>query len=89
MTPMLQVIDAGAVADVFGFGPGAVMTGPADRGWLGQIWPLETPLGDYAVKESFGELSADTARAVADFQEAATTGGVCAPRVIPPARRLA
>lgn len=45
--------DAQAIAQRFGLGEGAVLSGPVARGWVGQVWRLTTAMGVWAVKETF------------------------------------
>ncbi|MEO7754532.1 MAG: hypothetical protein ABIS35_14075 [Terracoccus sp.] len=46
---MLSEDRAGAVADAFDLGPGALLDGPAARGQLGQVWQITTADGRFAV----------------------------------------
>jgi Ser/Thr protein kinase RdoA (MazF antagonist) len=78
---VLTSSDAAAIADAFGLGEGAVLSGPVARGELGRVWRLTTSIGTWAVKEP---VSADwappaTGEEVA-FQEAALAAGAHLPR---------
>jgi Ser/Thr protein kinase RdoA (MazF antagonist) len=66
----------------FSLGTDPVLGGAPVRGELGQVWPVRTTTGTWAVKELFTPDTETEARASADFQEAAVNNGVPAPAVI-------
>ena len=78
---MLTPGDGDRIADEFDLGDAADMSGPVDRGELGQIWRLETSRGVFAVKEWFEELPRSELLEGATFQEAAGAAGVACPDV--------
>jgi len=71
-----------AIAETFDLAQPARLEGPVARGQLGQVWRLNTPGGDYAVKEWFARAHVDDAGRDAHFVEAARTAGVLTPAVI-------
>ncbi|MGD9960897.1 phosphotransferase enzyme family protein [Nocardioides sp.] len=79
---MLTPADALAIAESFGLGARASLTGPVAAGRLGQVWLLTTPQGRYAVKEPFFPVSATDARADAAFQDVVRAAGVPMPAVV-------
>ncbi len=79
---MLIPAAAQDVADAYGLGGRATLTGPVARGQLGQVWRLETGHGTYAVKEWFAAPDLDDASRDADLVEAARAGGVMTPRIV-------
>ena len=78
---MLGPDAADQIAEAYGLGDAARMTGPL-RGEQGQVWRLVTSTGDWAVKETFHELSESEAGRIAGFQTAAQAAGVGAPAVL-------
>jgi Ser/Thr protein kinase RdoA (MazF antagonist) len=83
MSDVLATAHATEIAAGFGLGTDAVLAGPVDRGWLGQVWQLTSSAGAFAVKESFDELPAERAEEIARFQRQACGNGVNAPRIVP------
>ncbi|HEY4332386.1 MAG TPA: phosphotransferase [Ilumatobacteraceae bacterium] len=78
----LGAVDAAAIADQFGLGSDAVLSGPTARGELGQVWRLATERGTWAVKEHFEPQPAAEAEAHAAFQDLVRAAGVPAPAVV-------
>ena len=78
---MLGPDAADQIAEAYGLGDAARMTGPV-RGEQGQVWRLVTSTGDWAVKATFHELSESEAARIAAFQTAARSAGVGAPAVL-------
>jgi Ser/Thr protein kinase RdoA (MazF antagonist) len=78
---MLDPRFAEEIADRFGAGSGASLSGPTARGRLGQVWELSTSRGRFAVKESFGDFEERDGEDAA-FSEAARAAGVPAPEVL-------
>jgi Ser/Thr protein kinase RdoA (MazF antagonist) len=78
---VLRAGDAERVAEEYGLGTDAVMSGPVARGELGQIWRLESSAGAFAVKEWLEEFPWDELEEGAAFQEAAASSGVACPPV--------
>jgi aminoglycoside phosphotransferase (APT) family kinase protein len=75
-------MDADRVAEAFGLGGGAVLSGgPVARGKQGEVWRLETGDGVFAVKVPFAPVAEADVRAAAEFQEAACVAGVPTPRI--------
>lgn len=74
--------DGQAVADRFGLGAHAVLTGPAAHSLLGPVRRLTTDRGDWAVKESFRRSVPANLERVAAFEEAAFAAGVAMPQPI-------
>jgi Ser/Thr protein kinase RdoA (MazF antagonist) len=72
---------ADQIAETYELGDVVEMTGPA-RGQQGQVWRLVTSTGQWAVKETFHELSEGEASRSAAFQRAAQAAGVGAPAVL-------
>jgi Ser/Thr protein kinase RdoA (MazF antagonist) len=73
---------ASEIANRFGLGDGAVLSGPVARGEQGQVSRLTTASGSWAVKEIFEPPSADELQEAGTFQEAACSAGVAAPPVV-------
>src|SRR5690348_7308433 len=81
----LAVLDAGdaqRIADEFGLGDHAVLSGPAASGEQGAVWRLATDSATFAVKDAFEPTSEYVARAIAKFQDAADAAGVLTPSVV-------
>jgi Ser/Thr protein kinase RdoA (MazF antagonist) len=79
---MLEASQAAPIADRYGLGADAVLSGPTARGEQGQMWKLQTSRGTWAVKEPFRRPEeADIAEATA-FQEAADAAGVPLPAIV-------
>src|SRR3954470_16603272 len=78
---MLDLGTAQEIADRFELGSNAVLSGPAARGELGQVWELRTSNGRFAVKESF-DVFDERDGEDAEFEEAAREAGVPAPEVV-------
>ena len=72
---------ADQIAEAYELGDVVEMTGPT-RGEQGQVWRLVTSTGEWAVKETFNELSESEAARIAAFQTAAQSVGVGAPAVL-------
>jgi hypothetical protein len=72
---------ADQIAEAYELGTPVQMTGPV-RGEQGQVWRLVTSTGEWAVKETFHELSESEAARIAAFQTAAQSAGVGAPAVL-------
>ena len=79
---MLDSSHAGAVADRFGLGPGARLTGPVAFGRQGEVWRLDTQQGSFAVKQSRVAPDPDEAERDAAFQDLVLAGGVPTPAVV-------
>ncbi len=79
---MLQPGDAAAIAEAFGLGEAAVLTGPVAAGKVGQVWRLTTSSGTWAVKEPFSEASARAAMTDAGYQDRVRAAGVPMPAVV-------
>jgi aminoglycoside phosphotransferase (APT) family kinase protein len=79
---MLSAADGPLVAELFGLGADAVLTGPIAAGWMGRVWRLETDRGAYAVKEPFFEVSPTEVEDEADYQDAVHAAGVPMPAVL-------
>jgi Ser/Thr protein kinase RdoA (MazF antagonist) len=69
------------IAEAYELGDVVEMAGPT-RGEQGQVWRLVTSTGQWAVKETFHELSPSEAGRIAAFQTAAQAAGVGAPTVL-------
>ena len=69
------------IAEAYELGDVVEITGPV-RGEQGQVWRLVTSTGQWAVKETFHELSEGEAGRSAGFQAAAQAAGVGAPAVL-------
>lgn len=67
------------LAERFGLPGPAAVTGPVDRGELGQVWRLTTAGRSYAVKETFAPLDGEQVAAAYRLQRAATAAGVVTP----------
>jgi Ser/Thr protein kinase RdoA (MazF antagonist) len=79
------VLDAGGarlVADQFGLGDRAVLSGPVAAGEQGAVWRLDTDAAMFAVKDVFEPSGEALARSTAQFQDAADAAGVLTPRVM-------
>ncbi|MBK5331971.1 MAG: aminoglycoside phosphotransferase family protein [Ilumatobacteraceae bacterium] len=74
--------DAERIADAYGLGGDAVLSGPVARGEVGQVWRLTTLLGAWAIKEPFERPSTDEANDDAAFQDEVFAGGVSMPKVV-------
>jgi Phosphotransferase enzyme family len=79
---MLEGGDAEAIADQYQLGSEAVLSGPVARGEVGQVWRITTPLGSWAVKETFESPSVDEADDDAAFQDLVFRSGVSMPPVV-------
>jgi aminoglycoside phosphotransferase (APT) family kinase protein len=79
---MLDQRDAGTIAERYGLGGDASLTGPVARGEVGQVWRLTTSRGSWAVKEPFEKPSADEAIDDAAFQDLAFASGVPMPPIV-------
>lgn len=73
---------AAAIAERYGLGGPATLTGPVDRGELGEIWRLETGRGRFAVKVPFDGLAPAELLEPAAFADAVADAGVMTPRVL-------
>jgi hypothetical protein len=81
----LAVLDAGdaqRLADRFGLGDQAVLSGPVASGEQGAVWRLETDAAMFAVKDVLEPTVERVARATAQFQDAADAAGVLTPSVV-------
>ena len=78
---MLTAATAQEVADAYGLGGSATLTGPVARGQLGQVWRLDTGEGSHAVKEWFATPDLDEASRDADLVDAARQEGVVTPAI--------
>ena len=78
----LEGPDAARIADLYGLGGEAVLSGPVARGEVGQVWRLTTSLGAWAIKEPFERPSADEANDDAAFQDEVFASGVSVPKVV-------
>jgi Ser/Thr protein kinase RdoA (MazF antagonist) len=72
---------AATIARTYGLRGPATLTGPVDRGELGEIWRLETAEGRYAVKVPFAPVDPAELLEPAAFADAVADGGVVTPRV--------
>ena len=72
---MLAETDALQIADVYGLGGDALLSGPVARGEVGQVWRLATSRGEWAVKEPFARPSTDEANDDAAFQDEVFASG--------------
>ncbi len=79
---MLTAATAQDVADAYGLGGSATLTGPVARGQLGQVWRLDTEAGTHAVKEWFATPDLATMSRDADLVAAARAEGVVTPRIV-------
>ena len=79
---MLDVGSAARIAEIYQLGDDPVLTGPAARGEVGQVWRLTTSLGAFAVKEPFEQPSVAEADDDAAFQDAVRATGVLMPAVV-------
>ena len=73
---------AAAIARAYDLDGRATLTGPVDRGELGEIWRLETGHGRYAVKVPFEPVDPAELREPAAFAGAVADAGVATPRVL-------
>src|SRR6478672_9550710 len=78
---MLTAATAQEVADAYGLGGPATLTGPVARGQLGQVWRLETGGDSHAVKEWFATPDLEGASRDADLVDAARDEGVVTPAI--------
>ena len=67
-------------AEQFGLDGAAVLSGPVDRGFQGQVWRLTCGARAYAVKEALVPLDHDQVVAAYTLQQRAEAAGVRAPR---------
>ena len=79
---MLTAATAQDVADAYGLGGPATLTGPVARGQLGQVWRLDTEAGTHAVKEWFATPDLAAMSRDADLVAAALAEGVVTPRIV-------
>lgn len=79
---MLEAGDAQRLADQFGLGDRAVLSGPVASGEQGVVWRLETDTAECAVKGAFEPADEGAARVTARFQDAADEAGVLTPSVL-------
>jgi Ser/Thr protein kinase RdoA (MazF antagonist) len=73
---------ADTIARTYGLRGPAVLTGPVDRGEIGEIWRLETAQGRYAVKVPFEPVDPAELHEPAAFADAVADAGVTTPRVL-------
>jgi Ser/Thr protein kinase RdoA (MazF antagonist) len=74
--------NAELIAEAYGLGGDAMLSGPVARGELGQIWRLESSQGAFAVKEWFEDFPENELLEGAAFQEAAEAARVPCPSVL-------
>jgi thiamine kinase-like enzyme len=79
---VLEASSAPFIANRYGLGDRATLTGPVARGELGQVWRLNTSNGTLAVKEPFEPKSEAESREEAEIQEVARDSGIPAPGVL-------
>ena len=79
---MLTAATAQDVADAYGLGGSATLTGPVARGQLGQVWRLDTEAGTHAVKEWFATPDLAAMSRDVDLVAAALAEGVVTPRIV-------
>jgi aminoglycoside phosphotransferase (APT) family kinase protein len=79
---VLEASSASFIANRYGLGDRATLTGPVARGELGQVWRLNTSNGTWAVKEPFEPKSEAESREEAEIQEVARDAGIPAPGVL-------
>jgi hypothetical protein len=79
---VLEASSAPFIANRYGLGDRATLTGPVARGELGQVWRLNTSNGTLAVKEPFEPKSEAESREEAEIQEVARDAGIPAPGVL-------
>ena len=79
---VLEAGDAQRLANQFGLGDQAVVSGPVASGEQGVVWRLETDAGRFAVKDVFEPTDEKLARTTATFQAAADAVGVLTPSVV-------
>ena len=70
------------ITGLYGLAGPARLTGPVDRGELGEIWRLETAQGRYAVKVPFEPVDPAELHEPAAFADAVADAGVVTPRVL-------
>jgi Ser/Thr protein kinase RdoA (MazF antagonist) len=73
---------AAAITRAYGLDGRATLTGPVDRGELGEIWRLETEQDRYAVKVPFEPVDPAEIQEPAAFAGAVADAGVATPRVL-------
>ena len=79
---MLTAATAQDVADAYGLGGSATLTGPVARGQLGQVWRLDSEAGTHAVKEWFATPDLAAMSRDTDLVAAALAEGVVTPRIV-------
>jgi Ser/Thr protein kinase RdoA (MazF antagonist) len=79
---VLDATHAGQVAERFGLGEHARLTGPVALGRLGEIWRLVTDGGRFAVKHARSEVRAEDAERDAAYQDLVRLAGVPVPAVV-------
>ena len=79
---MLEAADAARIADLYGLGGDALLSGPVARGEVGQVWRLTTSLGAWAIKEPFRRPSTAEANDDAAYQDEVFASGVSMPKVV-------
>ncbi len=79
---MLSPGDAGGIAERFGLGRQARLSGPVARGELGQVWRIQTDSGTWAVKEPFEAPSDDEVAHDAAYQDVVRATGVPMPAIV-------
>jgi Ser/Thr protein kinase RdoA (MazF antagonist) len=82
MTFVLDETHAGAVAERFGLGGCARLTGPVAYGRLGEIWQLDTERGRFALKKTQVPSSVEDAERDAAYQDSVRLAGVPMPAVV-------
>jgi Ser/Thr protein kinase RdoA (MazF antagonist) len=78
---MLTPSAAPEVANAYGLGGPATLTGPVARGQLGQVWRLDSGQGSHAVKEWFATPDLAGVSRDAELVDAARALGVTTPAV--------
>lgn len=68
------------LTECFGLGSPALLEGPVDRGYQGQVWRLACGAMTYAIKETFAPLDHGQVMAAYSLQNCAGLRGVAAPR---------
>ena len=79
---MIDPSSAIAIAEAFDLAQPARLEGPVARGQLGQVWRLNTPSGDFAVKEWYAEPDVVDVGRDARFVERARAAGVLTPALV-------
>jgi Phosphotransferase enzyme family len=79
---MLDGHAADAIADLYGLGGDATLSGPVARGEVGQVWRLTTARGSWAVKEPFEAPPTDEVNDDAAYQDVVFAAGVLMPKVV-------